>query len=172
MSSVLDGGDPVYSGNQRTCSVLVKNTGPINHSIKVSYSDNAGWVTAGNQSRFLAPGDSSLILFAVHPPQATPLGSISNITALVESLNDPTLTQTRAGTSTVVLQRGDVDFSGAIDLSDLSVLVSYVLGVGPEPQPTLEAGNFNCAAGVDLSDLSYMIAFLVGGGTSSPCNPY
>ena len=172
MSSVIDGGDPVYSGGQRTCSVLVKNTGPINHSIKVTYSDNAGWVTAGNQSRFLVPGDSSFILFAVHPPQATPLGSISNITALVESLNDPTLSQTRTSNSNVVLQRGDVNFSGTVDLSDLSALISYVLGVGPQPQPTLEAGNFDCSAGVDLSDLSFMIAFLIADGTSSPCNPY
>ncbi len=172
MSSVIDGGDPVYSGNQRTCSVLVKNTGPVNHSIKVTYSDNMGWVAAGNQSRFLVPGDSSFITFAVAAPQGTPLGTITNITALVESLNDPTLVQTRNSSSHVVLQRGDVNFSGEIDLSDLSVLISYLLGVGPQPQPLIEAGNFDCAAGVDISDLSYLITYLVAGGGTSPCNPY
>lgn len=172
MSSTISGGSPVYSGNQRTCSVLVKNIGTINNSIKVTYSDALGWVTPGEQSRFLTPGDSSFVTFLVKPPVGTPLGSNSYITANIVSLLDTTLQQTRNTNATTVVYRGDVNFSGSVDISDLSALIAYVLGLGGQPQPTMDAGNVDCAGAVDLSDLSYMISHFISGTPESLCNPY
>ncbi len=172
MSSAISGANQIYSGGQRTCSVLVKNTGPVNHSINVIYSDNLGWVTSGNQARFLVPGDSSYVTFPVHPPQGTSLGTFSSITAQVRSMNDTTVVQNRLSSATTVLFRGDINFSGNIDLSDLSSLISFALGSGPQPQPVMDAGDINCSGTVDLSDLSWMIAFFTSGLGGSPCNPY
>lgn len=64
---------------------------------------------------------------------------------------------------------GDVTHNGKIDLSDLSLLITYLVGTGASLQPITLVGDWNCSGAVDLSDLSAMISYLV---TSSPkpCN--
>ncbi len=55
---------------------------------------------------------------------------------------------------------GDVNMAGAVDLSDLSLLIGY-LTVTPRPTlPCVEEANVNNSGSVDLSDLSLMIAYL------------
>jgi hypothetical protein len=56
---------------------------------------------------------------------------------------------------------GNVNMSGAVDLSDLSLLISYLVQL---PRPTLSCSgeaNVDGLSGVDLSDLSLLIAYLV-----------
>jgi hypothetical protein len=55
-----------------------------------------------------------------------------------------------------------------VDLSDLSMLVNYVLTPGVQLRCTEEA-NLNGVGSVDLSDLSILIAFLIQGGQLRSC---
>lgn len=67
--------------------------------------------------------------------------------------------------------RGNVDndYHHVIDLTDLSVLVSYLTAGTPVLKCQDEA-NVNGQGSVDLSDMSYLIAFLTGnGGPPPPC---
>jgi hypothetical protein len=56
--------------------------------------------------------------------------------------------------------RGNVNALGSIDLSDLSLLISYLVTTPKPVLPCLEAANVNGLSGVDLSDLSLLIAYL------------
>ena len=56
---------------------------------------------------------------------------------------------------------GNVNMAGGVDLSDLSLLISYLV---QQPRPTLSCSgeaNVDGLSGVDLSDLSLLIAYLV-----------
>ncbi len=56
--------------------------------------------------------------------------------------------------------RGNVNLSGTIDLSDLSLLIAY-LTLMPRPELScLEAANVNGLDEIDLSDLSLLISYL------------
>ena len=68
------------------------------------------------------------------------------------------------------LERGNVNASGSIDISDLTFLVAYQFKGGPAP-PCLEQGNINGAGAIDISDLTYLVAYQFKGGPAPPpCN--
>jgi len=71
-----------------------------------------------------------------------------------------------------VVQRGDVDFDGQVDISDLTYLISYLFIGGPPPQPIQLSGEMDCADPVDISDLTALIGNLFISLAPSPCNPY
>jgi hypothetical protein len=73
-------------------------------------------------------------------------------------------------TSCCVGLRGNVNQSGAVDLADLSALVSYLTG-GGFVIPCLDAGNVNGLGAVDLADLSALVSYLTGGGFVLPPCP-
>ncbi len=60
-------------------------------------------------------------------------------------------------------KRGNVNMVGAVDLGDLSALVSYLTG-GGYILPCLTAANVNGVGAVDLGDLSALVSYLTGGG--------
>ncbi|PWB76150.1 hypothetical protein C3F09_00955 [candidate division GN15 bacterium] len=66
--------------------------------------------------------------------------------------------------------RGNVDGYGIVDLSDLSILSSYLMGMGTY-LPCPDAANVNGTGIVDISDLSYLVAYLTGGGVALPVCP-
>ncbi|MBK7141812.1 MAG: hypothetical protein IPH75_07015 [bacterium] len=56
---------------------------------------------------------------------------------------------------------GNINQSGGVDLSDLSILISYLTAT---PRPAIgcdNEANVNATAGIDLSDLSVLISYLV-----------
>lgn len=63
---------------------------------------------------------------------------------------------------------GDLDGDANIDITDLSMMISYVLGLTPAPAP-LERANVNCLAAVDLSDLTLMISYVLGQVPTPSC---
>ncbi len=65
--------------------------------------------------------------------------------------------------SCCVGKRGNVNCTGAIDLGDLSALVSYLTG-GGFVLCCLDAANVNGVGAVDLGDLSALVSYLTGGG--------
>jgi hypothetical protein len=60
--------------------------------------------------------------------------------------------------------------AGAVDLADLSAMVSYLTG-GGYVFPCPDAANVNNAGAVDLADLSAMVSYLTGGGFALPPCP-
>jgi bacillolysin len=73
-------------------------------------------------------------------------------------------------TSCCVGLRGNVNQLGAVDLADLSAMVSYLTG-GGYVLPCVDAANVNGLASVDLADLSALVSYLTGGGYSLPACP-
>ena len=62
---------------------------------------------------------------------------------------------------------GNVNYTGIVDLSDLSSLVSYLTG-GGYVLPCPNESNVNGLGIVDLSDLSSLVSYLTGGGYVLP----
>ncbi|MBK7142512.1 MAG: hypothetical protein IPH75_10565 [bacterium] len=65
-----------------------------------------------------------------------------------------------SGTGCCIGTRGNVNVIGSIDLSDLSLLIAYLVTT---PRPTLpcpDAANLNATGSIDLSDLSLLIVYL------------
>ena len=62
---------------------------------------------------------------------------------------------------------GNVNYTGIVDLSDLSSLVSYLTG-GGYTLPCPNESNVNATGIVDLSDLSSLVSYLTGGGYVLP----
>ena len=64
--------------------------------------------------------------------------------------------------------RGDVDGGGSINVTDITYLVDYLFGDGPEPVPYL-AGDCDCDDSVNVADLTYLVDYLFGGGPPPGC---
>ncbi|MFQ6009359.1 MAG: dockerin type I repeat-containing protein [Candidatus Zixiibacteriota bacterium] len=60
------------------------------------------------------------------------------------------------------LFRGDVDNNGSMNASDVTHLVAYLLGLGPEPFPSIMMKDCDCTGTVNMSDMTYLVAFLKG----------
>jgi hypothetical protein len=105
-------------------------------------------------------------------PLQTPLGETSHLHFTAVSRGDSSVVTSADVTPTTVVQRGDPDFNGVIDIGDLTYLVDYLFTFGPDPQPVIEAGNFDCLGSVDISDLTAIAEYLFSSGSAPPCNPY
>ena len=55
---------------------------------------------------------------------------------------------------------------GNVNIADLTYIVAYLFGGGPEPIPELCVGDVNGDGGVNIADLTYIVAYLFGGGTA------
>lgn len=79
----------------------------------------------------------------------------------------------RSGTCCLNI-RGNMngDILDEIDISDLTYLVNYMFGGGPEPPCLIEA-NINGSPDdlIDISDLSYLVAFMFGAGPAPAACP-
>jgi len=62
---------------------------------------------------------------------------------------------------------GDLDNSGAIDLSDAIYLFDYIFGANP-PLPEPGVGDVNCDGKIDISDVTYLVAYIFYDG-AAPC---
>ncbi|MCB2201459.1 hypothetical protein KQH51_01860 [bacterium] len=172
LSSIVVTDSSLYSGASRTLSYRVYNTSPLFDVVDVTCSDDMGWVVIDTVDKFILGLDSADVQFQINVPDGVPLGTHSTLTFSAQSRSDTLVTATQEIIGSTVLQRGDVNFEGALDLSDLIYLVNYLFQGGPEPLPMLEAGNVNCSGGTDLSDLIYFVNFLFQGGPNVPCNPF
>lgn len=69
-----------------------------------------------------------------------------------------------------ILVTGNVNYTGIVDLADLSALVSYLTGGGFTLLCPDEA-NVNATGIVDIGDLTALVSFLTGGGFTLPVCP-
>ena len=162
----------VYSGGTRPYQYQIVNLAPLYDVVDVIVWDEQGWITADTIDHALGPDEDTIYTFDVQSPVGTPLGDTATLFFAVESWGDPTEVDTQTVLVTAVLQHGDLDFSGAIDISDLVYFVDYAFGGGPPPIPVLDAGDFMCDGGIDISDLVALVDYMFLSGNPPPCNPY
>ncbi|MDF1543857.1 MAG: dockerin type I domain-containing protein [bacterium] len=74
---------------------------------------------------------------------------------------------TVAGSTSCCKIKGDINSSGAVDISDLTFLVSYMFEAGASPECEKEA-DLDLNGQIDISDLTYMIEYMFGGGPAPP----
>ncbi len=67
---------------------------------------------------------------------------------------------------------GDNDWSGEINISDLTYLVRYIFQDGPEPKPEYIVGDLTCNHRIDVADLTYLVKYLFEEGPIPCGNPY
>ncbi|MEW5924118.1 MAG: FISUMP domain-containing protein [Candidatus Zixiibacteriota bacterium] len=69
---------------------------------------------------------------------------------------------------------GDVNNSGAINLLDVTYLISYLYKSGPEPNCGIGfegiCGDVNISGGVNILDVTYLINYLYKGGATPICD--
>lgn len=68
--------------------------------------------------------------------------------------------------------RGDFNYSGEINIVDLTYFVAYSFGGGPAPQPEYRVGDLNCDKVITIDDLTYMVNYMFAGGPIPCMNPY
>ena len=77
--------------------------------------------------------------------------------------------KTTDGSVSVLADRGDVDGTYGVFVSDLTFMVNYIFKGGAAPIPQ-ETGDVNCDYNVNVADLSYLVNFLFKGGSEpDPC---
>ncbi len=171
-SSVVTVDSAVYSGGRRDFEYRITNDAPVVDVLDVTAWDNSGWVSPGTQSFSLAAESDSIVTIQVAPPNATPLGSVSEMWFKVASRGNPAMVDSQVVGARTTLQRGDLDFEGEIKISDLTYLVNFLFKSGAPPVPMADAGDFSCDAFVNVTDLTQLVKYLFQGGNSPICNPY
>jgi hypothetical protein len=63
---------------------------------------------------------------------------------------------------------GDADGNDVVNVSDIVLMINFVFGDGPPPDP-LGAGDVDCNGSVNVSDIVYLINFVFGAGYE-PCD--
>ncbi|MDF1544358.1 MAG: hypothetical protein P1R58_04570 [bacterium] len=171
-TSWLEVDSAVYSGGLRKFEVLATNDAPVADILSLTAWDDLGWIVADTVSESLLPGEDTVFTFSVTPPQGTPLGTLSNMQYKVWSWGDTSQNVVGDAVGMTELQRGDVDFSGAVDISDLTSFVDYLFAGGPLPQPVEESADVDCSFDVNITDLTTFVEYLFQAGPAAPCNPY
>ena len=161
----------VYSGVTREFDYQVSNPSPLNDVYDVIFWDDSGWVGPDTVDIFVATGDSAVVPIPVMAPVGTPLGSRSEFFCKAVSKNDESVFDQQSAVATTVLQRGDLNFDGLIDIGDVTHLIAFLYLNGPDPQPLMEAGNMDCMDEIDIGDLTYIVRYLYLDGPGAPCNP-
>jgi len=162
----------VYSGGTREFEFRVINTAEDNDIFDIIVWDEYGWITPDTISRPMAAGLDTIFYIPVSSPQQTPLGETSTLYFMARSWGDPDVYDSVSHQAEAVLYRGDANFSGTINISDVTYLVAYLFGGGPVPQPVSLSGDYNCSETVNISDITNIVYYLFGSGMESPCNPY
>ena len=67
-----------------------------------------------------------------------------------------------------VVNCGDANADGVIDVGDLVYLINYLFKSGPLPKP-YQAGDANCSGTVDIGDVVYLINYLFKAGPPPTC---
>lgn len=78
-----------------------------------------------------------------------------------------------SGVACCIGDRGNVDGDGAdlVNIADLTFLVAYLFGGGPDPVCPEEA-DIDASDNINIADLTYLVAYLFGGGPApEECPP-
>ncbi|MCX6829827.1 MAG: dockerin type I domain-containing protein [candidate division Zixibacteria bacterium] len=76
-----------------------------------------------------------------------------------------------AGTLAVSQTCGDADGDGAVNIRDVTFVISFIYREGPAPVP-VKAADVNNSGLVNITDVTYLINFLYRGGQRPNCSEY
>lgn len=162
----------IYSGGLREIQYKVVNTSTMGDVYDLFAWDDNGWVAPDTLDLFAPAGGEAVRVAQVQPPVGTPVGTINEYYVGAVSHSDPTVADTLMSFVVTVLQLGDVNFDGIIDIGDLTHMINYLFLFGDEPLPVLESGNFDCEGDVDIGDLTGIIQYLFISFQNSSCQPF
>ncbi len=162
----------IYSGKERIIEVELHNPAPIDDVFRLISTDPLGWITDTIEERYVRSDSSEIVAITILPTVGTPLGFGEPLYFRAESKTDPVVFVEFEGLAFTVLQRGDTDFNGDVDIGDLTQLIGYLFINGGEPRPVAESGDYNCDDIIDIGDLTKLIGYLFSSGATSPCNPF
>ncbi|MEA2030494.1 MAG: dockerin type I repeat-containing protein [candidate division Zixibacteria bacterium] len=171
-SEILTTDSAVYSGDTRDFEYMISNTSVLNDIYRITSWDTCEWITPDSFDVPILAGDDSVVTIPVHPVQGTPLDNISSLTFKVWSRNDTTVVDSQFIGAKIVLQHGDVNFNGSINVSDITYLVTYLFDGGPEPAPVILSGDSSCNGEVNISDVTVLVNYLFQEAPPPSCNPY
>lgn len=161
----------MYAGGTHPMKVYLRNFLSVDQVISAVFIDSAGWVPKDSVVLFVPHLDSTVTSVPITAPAGLPLGSSHPVYGFLRSLSDTTQHVALSFKAATTVQRGDLNFDGAIDIADLTWCVGYLFLSGPDPIPNLTAGDFDCNPGVDIADLTLLVDHLFIGFANSPCQP-
>ena len=162
----------VYSGGQRAFECRITNPSVLNDVYNLVFWDERGWVPPDSTIVPVLALQDTIVEIMVEPPPGTPLDSTSALFFRADSYGNPSISASDSGFAKTMLYRGDLNFTGGIDITDLLYMVNYFFGGGPEPVPVVEAANHNCDTTIDIGDMVHLVQYMFQGGDPCPCNPY
>jgi len=168
--SVLSEDTAMYICDTKHFLFEVNNTSALNSVFDMFVSDDSGWVETDTLEFAIAAGSSDTIPIPVNPPSYTVAGSSSEIHFLVRHRIDTLVADSVSKSVLAVIQHGDANCTGRINVADLTYMVAYLFGGGAPPLPALEGGDFNCQMPVNVADLTSLIGYLFLQGSPPPCN--
>jgi len=154
---------------------------PPNTNISVTFDMDMDESTINN-STFVVTGEStgvhqgtitydSLTRVAISDPDSVfQVGEIVTVelTTDMQSSQGVPLASNYAWSFPIMVNAGDCNADGVIDVGDVVYLVNY-LYKGDSPPDPLEAGDTNCDQIVNVGDIIYLVNFLFKGGPPPSC---
>lgn len=159
-----DAYDP--SWNNSVDHFLMVLTDDLSH---VTYSTLLGGADFESDSRIVSARAGNATIAGVASSHDYPSTTNAINPSYLGGASDLTVTRIGIG-SCCRGTRGNVNFTGIVDLGDLSALVSYLTGGGCV-LPCPNEANVNAVGIVDLADLSALVSYLTGGGYVLPTCP-
>jgi C1A family cysteine protease len=123
----------------------------------------------------LPPGDGPLLKLRFRVPlnagySQTASISVSGYSSYLPRFSWPLLSWNPVavdGSIGVAVVHGDVDAVTGITVADLTYMVSYFFGDGPDPVP-LEAADVNCDDDTNIFDITFLVDYIFGTGDPPP----
>jgi hypothetical protein len=171
-----NGNVQLYSNTETEMSFTVENTGAIADVFNFSIVDDLSWAYELNPAqKFLDVGESAVVGLTLTCPAGTMPGVVDNIEFTATSTGNPSVHEAAMASAEVLLQHGDANNSGDIDIDDIVYVITYIFASGPSPVPVLRAGDADdilCsgAINVDIDDAVYLITYVFASGPPPPCN--
>ncbi len=162
-----------YAGYTRQMEYRVANKCDESDNIRIGISDSLGWVINPIDSVFSLAGlQDSILQFELSPPPGTPLTVRDKLYLCVRSQGDTTAYDSLAAPYLLVLQHGDADFNGTINILDITYLINFLYRGGLPPRPEHAAGDATCDGLINMLDITRLINYLYKGAVRPPCNPF
>ena len=154
---------------------------PVNTNVSVTFDIEMDEATINN-STFVITGEStgvnqgtitydSLTRVAISDPDSVfQVGEIVTVelTTDMQSSQGVPLVDSYTWSFPIMVNAGDCNADGVIDIGDVVYLVNYLYKSGSPPDP-LEAGDTNCDRIVNVGDVIYLVNYLFKGGLPPSC---
>jgi hypothetical protein len=152
-----------------TASLAQDDSGNKRRSYEINYA-------VGGPSTFLPPGDGPVLSLFFRTPSNIAQGKSTPIEVLSYGFQVPTFEAQPGiyygGTipgSITICRGGDVDNDNiGPDISDLTLLISYLYLAGPPP-PVMAKANCDGVTGVDIGDITALIGYMYLNGPKLTC---